>query len=320
MSSGSRLGIAAAPRPPRLKRKPSPESMSAAAVAGRCAALMRGGIPPGRVFELLAAESPRDGPLGGIARGIGEGEQVAEAIAATDGPEWRVLAVAWHLAEQSGAPLAAALERIASALHAVAQVRERRSVLLAGPQATVRMVGALPPLTLVLGALLGFDPLPVLLSPAGAALGVFGAALLAAGVLWAGAMTRAVTREDRVAGIELELVWIALGGGAPPSAACLRVVDCVDRLGAEWVAYDGFLRESLLRGTIASAAAAGAPLQPLLVEEAAAARAESQAALERAAEKLGVRVLIPLGVCVLPSFIVLGVVPVLISMLSGSGL
>ncbi|WP_449281145.1 type II secretion system F family protein [Leucobacter sp.] len=284
----------------------------------RCAALLRGGVPPARVFSVLAEDPQAGGAAAEISARVELGEPVTIAIAAGRGPEWRVLAVAWSLAEESGVPLAPALDRIGAALRALERLRERRTVLLAAPRATVRLVSALPPLALVLGWLLGFDPLPVLLSPLGAALLPAGVALLLAGIVWARALRRGVERADRVAGLELELVRIALGGGAHPRVALRRAVDCVDRFGAEWVPLDGFLHERTLRAVIGSAERTGTPLGPMLVEEAAAARTRAEAELERAAERLGVRVLVPLGVCVLPSFIVLGVVPVLVAMLGGA--
>jgi tight adherence protein B len=260
----------------------------------------------------VLAEEPRAaGSTIEVSGRVQRGEPVAAAIATLNAPEWRVLAVAWSLAEESGAPLAPALDRIGAALRALERLRERRTVLLAGPRATVRLVSALPPLALVLGWLLGFDPFPVLLSPVGAVLLPTGAALLLAGIAWGRALRRRVEQTDRVVGMELR-------GGAHPRAASRRTVDCVDRFGAEWVPFDGFRRDRTLRAVIGSAERTGTPLGPMLIEEAASVRVRAEADLERSAERLGVRVLIPLGVCVLPSFIVLGVVPVLVSMLGGA--
>lgn len=309
--------------------RPTVGAGDAAELALRCAALLRGGVLPARAVVLACADPPDTragggqrggggtGGLGyaGIAERIADGCSPPEALAGCGAPEWRVLAVAWRLAEQSGAPLAPALHRIGTALRGLEQLRARRAVLLAGPRATVRLVSALPPLALLLGALLGFDPVPVLLSSLGAALLAAGTLLLAAGVAWGRALLRQLEREDCVAGIELELVWVALGGGAPPGAAALRAADAIDAFGAEWVPFAAFERSGALAAAVAAAQSTGAPLQRLLLEEAVAARARAQARLEQGAERLGVRVLVPMGVCVLPAFIVLGVLPVLIAML-----
>lgn len=251
-----------------------------------------------------------------LARGM-PAVQVFSFVA--DAPEWRVLAAAWALAEQSGAPFAPALERISVALRSLSELRERRAVLLSGPRMTVRLVSALPPLALLLGGLLGFDPVPVLLGPVGLVLLIVGTGLLGAGIAWARALRKAVERRDHVAGIELELAWIALSGSASPGEALLRVADCIAEWKVEWASFDELCEGRVLRNALAAAQGLGVPIRPLLLEEAEAGRVRSQAELESEAERLGVRVLIPLGVCVLPAFVILGVLPVLFSMLGGIG-
>lgn len=289
---------------------------TAPAILSRCVALLRGGVSPNRVWEVIAQESASVAPQT-IAAAVRGGAQTAAALAGRPEPPWRVAAAAWRLADESGAPFAEALERMAAALRELEQLRERRAVLLSGPRATIRMVTALPPLALLLSGVLGFNPLPVLITGPGVILLVLGTALLVTGARWAQAMHQRTERADRVEGIELELTWVALGGGAPPEEACRRVVDAVDAAGASWVKFERFCEGGVLRTTIATAAATGVALRPLLLEEAAAARTRAHAGLEREAERLGVRVLVPLGVCVLPAFVALGVAPVLIAMIGG---
>ncbi|WP_120006742.1 type II secretion system F family protein [Nesterenkonia muleiensis] len=59
----------------------------------------------------------------------------------------------------------------------------------------------------------------------------------------------------------------------------------------------------------------GAPSARMLQAAATRARAERRHTAEAAAEKLGVSMMLPLGACFLPAFILLGVVPVVVSML-----
>ncbi|NLS11005.1 type II secretion system F family protein [Nesterenkonia sp. MY13] len=61
--------------------------------------------------------------------------------------------------------------------------------------------------------------------------------------------------------------------------------------------------------------ATGAPSTGMLKAAAARARAERRAQAEAAAEKLGVKMMLPLGFCFLPAFILLGVVPVVASLI-----
>lgn len=324
---GDRRGRASPPRE-RLRRvlapvlRTGPEPATAHAITSRLAVLLRGGIPTSRVFDAVAREE--QGAVAEEARRVADriatGRPPARALAESDGPEWRLLAAAWTVAESSGAPLADALDQLAAALRGLEELRERRSVLLSAPRATVRLVSALPALAVLFGALLGFDPLGVLLTPVGAVIVVVGSGLLSAGVAWANSLTREVERADRVSGAELVLVRIALGGGRTPDAAMRLVADGAAQSQAEWIPLDALRSGGPVRAVLDSSAAIGAPAGSLLAAEAAGARARAQAELERDAERLGVRVLLPLGACVLPSFVVLGVLPVLISMLGGLGI
>lgn len=286
-----------------------------ARAARQMSTLLGGGIAPERMFELLGQDAANGDEAVQVAHRVAAGASPVDALARAEGAEWRVLAAAWQLAVVGGAPLGPALARIGEALAALDRLHERRGVILAGPKATVAIVAALPPLALLLGASLGFDPGPVLGSPMGAVLLVAGALLLACGVGWARVLQRRVETGDHVAGLEYELAWIVVRGGADPGAAPRLVADAVDAVGAEWVPFTRFLAGEPLRGTIAAARQAGVPLAAQLLEEAQVARSAAHARLEREAEQLGIRVLIPLAVCVLPSFILVGVVPVVLSML-----
>lgn len=291
----------------------------AAVSALRAAALLRGGVPAARVWRVLGDEPGAPQQLVLVAKRVSEGCENSVALAANVEPEWRVMAAAWSLAQQSGAPVALMLERIADALISLERVRERRSVLLAGPKATIRLVGALPIVALLMGALLGFDPLAVLLSPAGAVLAAVGGVLLFFGVYWAKALTERLASAEWVSGLECELCWIALSGGASQQVALRRVVDAVDYFGVEWVKFSSMSSKGSVHGVLRVAAQHGTPAGQMLLSEANAARVRTLTELEREAERLAVRVLLPIGVCVLPSFIVLGVLPVLFAVMGSLG-
>lgn len=61
--------------------------------------------------------------------------------------------------------------------------------------------------------------------------------------------------------------------------------------------------------------ATGAPSASMLRAAAQQARAQRREGSQRRAEELGVKMMLPLGGCFLPAFILLGVVPVVLSML-----
>ncbi|CEA09081.1 hypothetical protein BN1051_02444 [Arthrobacter saudimassiliensis] len=81
----------------------------------------------------------------------------------SEGRFWRDLAACVHVAEASGAPLSELLHRYAEALEADQDARAARDGVLAGPQATVRLLAWLPVGGLGLGYMLGADPVETLL-------------------------------------------------------------------------------------------------------------------------------------------------------------
>lgn len=70
-----------------------------------------------------------------------------------------------------------------------------------------------------------------------------------------------------------------------------------------------------LRDALTFVATTGAPSASVLMAEAAQLRRRRSREAERRAAALGVRLVVPLGLCALPAFIVLTVVPLLLSLL-----
>ena len=99
----------------------------------------------------------------------------------------------------------------------------------------------------------------------------------------------------------------------------LRPVVAALAIGADWetawrssaVRYSGILE---LRDALAFAALTGAPSSAILYAQAAKLRRERFRAAEKRAASLGVKLVVPLGLCSLPAFICLGVVPVLLAL------
>jgi tight adherence protein B len=90
------------------------------------------------------------------------------------------VAAAWHLAEQTGSPLASALDRMATAVRAEVELDRDVAVEAAPARATGRLMAILPLAGLGLGLLLGANPLRVLFSSG------IGVVCLMAGLLLAG--------------------------------------------------------------------------------------------------------------------------------------
>ncbi|MGV9452162.1 type II secretion system F family protein [Streptomyces sp. NPDC003635] len=164
------------------------------AVIALCAALageVRAGRQPGEALLRAARDS---GGLGdaqtavlAAARFGGEVPGALAAAARQPGAEGlRGLAACWRVAVDQGAGLAAGLDRLEAALRAERDQRADLRAQLAGARSTALMLAGLPVLGLLLGAVMGADPLRVLLHT-GAGLGCLfaGGVLEGVGVWWA---------------------------------------------------------------------------------------------------------------------------------------
>ncbi|MGT2425384.1 type II secretion system F family protein [Amnibacterium kyonggiense] len=255
--------------------------------------------------------------------GAAEGVAAAVAAAAEHGlplaPAFRDASDAWRaagavvaLAAETGAPLAAAARTAATGARRTAELHRAVSASMAGPVASARLVLLLPPATALLGWAFGFDVPAVLLSVPGALAVLVGGALLAGAAVWSRRLIRDARRTTWTIGLDLELVRTAVGAGLPVTTA--------RRLAAEAAAGTGAVLEppDELDGVLRFAASAGLPVVALLAAEADRVRGAALAAARIRAEVLSVRLLLPLGLLVLPAFLVLGALPVGLAVLSST--
>jgi len=106
---------------------------------------------------------------------------------------WRV-AVCWKVSEQSGAGLAAALQHLVTGLRQEIEVAHEIDGQLSGPRATVQLLLVLPFVALMMGEVLGADPLHALLTtPYGLGCLAGGLVLSALGWRWVERQIGAVT-------------------------------------------------------------------------------------------------------------------------------
>lgn len=286
-----------------------------AAWVQRLGALLEAGLEPLRAVRSME-NPPRE--LAAVTRCESPFDVPAQLVAAAGaGPiatrqAWALLAAAWAVALESGAPLAGALDRVAESLRALADADRQVDLAVAGPVATARIVALLPLLGLAMGLLIGADPLGVLFGTLpGALVGLGGAALLVGGVRWNRRLVGSARVHDPLAGLGSELLALALEGGGDPRGAVDLVGDSARRCG-----IDVGLGEA--QETIAFAQRAGVAVAALLRSDAARARRLALASELRQAALLGSRLLAPLGVCFLPAFVLLGVVPLTVGILRGT--
>jgi Flp pilus assembly protein TadB len=164
-----------------------------------------------------------------------------------------------------------------------------------------------------------------------------------AGTPWSPGAAASAGPEIADPALMLDLVGSMLAAGSPPAQA-LRILGGVCdpavagrlatitgalNLGADWNAAwrvagpgdpggaqaHGALEQ--LRTALSFAGATGAPSAGIIHARAAQLRRRRNREQEKRAAALGVRLVVPLGVCALPAFICLSVVPVLLALLPG---
>lgn len=180
-----RLGIDAPPRWYRWRqwRRGSPSSDTRALDAlAALAAELRAGQPPIAALQQAGSDV---WPQACAAARIGGDVTAALRSDAQRAPALAGLAVCWEMAARSGSGMATMVQRIADAARTAQDTRVQLAAQLAGPRATARMLAALPLVGIVIGHLLGADPIAWLLgSPIGILVLALAAACTALGWWW----------------------------------------------------------------------------------------------------------------------------------------
>ncbi|MEE3851559.1 type II secretion system protein F [Gordonia sp. LSe1-13] len=167
------------------------------------AELSVGATPPRACASAAAELRSTDGHSDAVAEGLAAmasraelgGDVVVDARSGHD-LAWRRIAVSWQMADRHGLPMIDLLESARSDLLARQQFAARTRAGLAGPRATATVLAGLPVVGVILGQMMGADPLTVLLGGGlGGILLVVGTVLSIAGWAWSQRITdRAATR------------------------------------------------------------------------------------------------------------------------------
>jgi tight adherence protein B len=274
--------------------------------------LLEAGLPPLAAWTHLGSVDP----VAARIAGSGSADRLPAAILehtrqVQDAQDWACVAAAWRVAADSGAPLAATLGRLGEVLLDVDDARRDVAIAVAGPLATSRVVLALPAVALVGGALLGVDSVGVLATtPPGWLCLAAGVTLLLVARRWMRRLVARARESDPTPGLGCELVAVAVTGGVPAPIAVERV--------AAALAEAGLPPDESATATLDFAQRAGVPVAALLRAEARERRRDSRAAARQRIAVLGTQLLLPLGLCVLPSFVALGVAPLLLAMIGST--
>ncbi|WP_099332883.1 hypothetical protein [Actinomyces minihominis] len=242
-----------------------------------------------------------------------------------------VLVAATRFSLLTGAPLVDVLFACGRSLNQLEEGLAAQKVAFTGPRLSARILSLLPVAGLIGGEVLGARPLSWFLSaPLPMACGLVGVVLALAGHLVSKRLIEAAARSERNALREpvlCDLTLAGLRGGASIPRVLESLGESTDEpafiitanellLGATWEEAWTPLPPAgaLLRRVLQPAWEDGVAPAPLLKQAAEDARRRSVSATKEAAERLGVKLALPLGLLLLPSFILLGLLPVFFSL------
>lgn len=310
--------LSAPPTPPQPRRQ---ATVDAEVIALELAEHLHAGAPIAHAWrEVASAHGLDDSTVDGIPTP----SQLAVLGAIGEG-----IALGLQLAARTGAPLAPILEACAKSAAADAEAAAARAIALAGPRSSARILAALPLLGIVGASLLGVQVFPLLLAGGFATLSALvGLLAWASGWWW----TRRLLRAARVgppftaallldlaaaalrAGAGIPLVLTQLGQIAQKPAYCQAARGLI--LGLQWSGAWAEADDDPLAEALAPAWRSGLCPVRLLTRRAERMRAAANRRAHEAAGALTARLVLPLGLCYLPAFICLALIPTLIALLS----
>ncbi|MGI3779730.1 MAG: type II secretion system F family protein [Janthinobacterium lividum] len=164
-----------------------------ARACGILASYVRVGQVPAEALVLVAADCPVLAEAAAVQQIGGNVPDALRSRSVQQGHGGLLdLARAWQVSSSTGAPMAPALEEVASGLASDESLRSVVSAELAAPRSTGKLMAVLPLVGVGLGYLLGGRPLGWLVAgPTGWACLLLGLLLAAGGVLWIERLARA---------------------------------------------------------------------------------------------------------------------------------
>lgn len=265
------------------------------------------------IADSIAEAAPNGDHAGALAR-----MRVGSRVDAELSDAWRGLAAAWRVATESGSPLSPCLRSLAASFRALGETQRDLQIAFAGPAATAKMVMALPVVGVLFGITLGFDTVHVLFATVpGLVCMTAGASLMVAGSLWNRAMIMGARPKNIVPGLLVDLMVIGMSGGGSLVSAKQLVGDVAARYGVGEPSSDS-VESTIINEVLDLAQRAGVPAAELLRSEAEQLRRQARFDGRQRAAALSVRLMFPLGLCVLPAFMLLGVAPLLMAVLSST--
>lgn len=212
---------------------------------------------------------------------------------------------------ETGSPRVGALIALADALDDAQQRARDIEVGMASANATMRVMLALPVVTLLSSEFFGFGAVGFLVTTAvGWVCLAIGAALMLLAWRWMRAIRATIPNPAAETGLALDLAGALSGVGALSRANRAA-------LEALMVGWGTATETENLDRAVSMSRTHGVPVSHLLAMEAERTRSDARHAVRYALELLPTALLAPVGACLLPAFIVTTVVPVVVSMARG---
>ncbi|SJN32673.1 putative integral membrane protein [Mycetocola reblochoni REB411] len=195
-----------------------------------------------------------------------------------------------------------------------ATVGRRIDESVAGPRASARIILGAPVVAIAMATALGNAPLSVLLGSVLGWTAILSSALLCLiGWRWSRLLIDRVSPSAIAPETHAVLTAVAIEGGADSRSAVARASTACRRFDLD--IDDG---ESDTEAVIRRASGLGVPVVALLRADAESVRRARASAATASAAALAPRMLLPLGLCALPAFILVGIVPSILSVV-GAG-
>ena len=283
-------------------------------------ASLSAGLSAPSAWRELAREFPGESALERVVEGIDQGRAIHELLEQipAEGSRkkvspWPIVGALWQLSRVTGAPRGPMLHALSVSLAEAEATRRAIDSALATPRATLRLIAVMPVVSVAASSLAGVGDVGLLFrTPLGLSILAFSMAMMAGAWWWVRLASERVS--DRVSGlsIELDMFAAATAAGLPPerTRAALSVV--MEQWGLP-CSTSGRI-ESL----IALSRRAGVPISSLARLHAELERRHARLQADDAIGRLQVAVVLPLGLLLLPGFVLIAIAPVILGWV-GSG-
>jgi len=274
----------------------------------RAAALLRAGLPSAVAWSAVFDEKPED--FGQVLTN----RATSPPDRASTSPDRVLVAAAWAASAEIGAPLRATMTMLAQTYRALAGIEREVDSAVAGPRIATRVMLTLPAISVVLAGGLGMNILNFFFANSFGIVCLFSGALLTGSGWW---WSRRMVGRINTNVVPREIDAIVIVAGLRAGVGVQTTMEALTRHLESMTSTNGAARMQRLE-TLSSLW--GVPLADLLMSEVLQSRNATVSHLRKQCAELAERLLIPLGGCVLPAFILLGVVPIVFELITTSGI